>query len=195
MKLPTLDDWFAAEVLPHEAALMRYLGRVWPNRSELLDLRQEIYVRVFESAARERPAAPKAFLFTTARNLLTDRVRRNRIISIDSTLDFELLDVLVDELSPERELNALQELRRLAAAFDGLSDRCRAVIWLRRVEGLSQRDAAKRLGMHEGAVESQLSRGVRTLAQVVFGRTDGVETDDRQTKSIKDGSSDESDHG
>ena len=174
---------------------MRYLARVWPQRAELPDLRQEIYVRVFESARRERPASPRAFLFTTARNLLVDRVRHNRIISIDSTLDFDLLNVLIDEVSPERELNALQELRRLAAAFDGLSERCREVIWLRRVEGLSQRDAARQLGMQEGAVESQLSRGVRALAQVVFSRTEAVEADGGERNSSRGGSGDESGHG
>lgn len=169
--MKTLEEWFAAQVLPHEAALMRYLRRIWPNHTELLDLRQDIYVRVFESAAQVRPTAPKAFLFATARNLLTDRVRHNRIISIDSTQDFDLLNVLIDEISPEQRINAHQELRRLAKAFDQLSDRCRDVVWLRRVEGLSQREAAQRLGMQEGAVESQLSRGVRFLAQAAFGRS------------------------
>lgn len=171
MKTLPLEEWFAAEVLPHEASLMRYLTRVWPNRAELLDLRQDIYVRVFESAAQVRPAAPKAFLFATARNLLVDRVRHNRVISIDSTQDLDVLNVLIDEISPEQRVNAHQELRRLAKAFDQLSDRCRDVLWLRRVEGLSQREAAQRLGMQEGAVESQLSRGVRSLAQAAFGRS------------------------
>lgn len=99
MPATALDDWFTAEILPHEAALMRYLGRVWPRRAEHLDLRQDIYVRIYEAAATTRPANPRAFLFATARNLLTDRVRHNRIISIDSTQDFDTLHVLVDELS------------------------------------------------------------------------------------------------
>jgi RNA polymerase sigma factor (sigma-70 family) len=167
----SLDQWFASEVLPHEAALMRYLGRAWPDRSELPDLRQEVYVRVYESAARSRPAAPKSFLFAAARNLMVDRLRRSRVIAIDCTQDLEALNVLVDEISPERRLNARQELRRLAHAFDQLSDKCRAVIWLRRVEGLSQREAAQRLGLNEGAVESHLSRGVRFLARVTFERS------------------------
>ena len=155
---------------------MRYLTRIWPNRAELLDLRQDVYVRVFESAAQVRPALPKAFLFATARHLLTDRVRHNRIISIDSMQDFDVLNVLIDEVSPEQRVNAHQELRRLAKAFDQLTDRCRDVVWLRRVEGLSQRETAQRLGMQEGAVESQLSRGVQFLAQATFGRSNELGT-------------------
>jgi RNA polymerase sigma factor (sigma-70 family) len=170
-----LDRWFAAEILPHEGLLVRYLTKVWPNSADVLDLRQDIYVRVYESARSLRPTSPKAFLFATARNLMTDRMRRSRVVSIDSTQDFESLNVLVDEMSPERRLSARQELRSLARAFDSLSEKCRNVVWLRRVEGLSQRETARRLGLREGAVESQLARGVRVLAQAVFGLAEGAD--------------------
>ncbi len=172
--LTALDQWFAAEILPHEGVLVRYLTRVWPNSADVLDLRQDIYVRVYESARSTLPTSPKAFLFATARNLMTDRIRHSRVVFIDSTQDYESLNVLVDEISPERRLSARQELRNLARAFDSLSEKCRNVVWLRRVEGLSQRETARRLGLHEGAVESQLARGLRVLALAVFGSADGV---------------------
>src|SRR3546814_3782198 len=69
----SLDDWFAREILVHEGALESFLRRAWPNRDEIHDLRQEAYVRVYEAAARSRPTTPRAFLFTTARHLVTDR--------------------------------------------------------------------------------------------------------------------------
>jgi RNA polymerase sigma factor (sigma-70 family) len=178
-----LDQWFATEILPHEGVLVRYLIRVWPNRSEVLDLRQDIYVRVYESARTALPAIPKAFLFATARNLMTDRIRHSRVVLIDSREDFEGLNVLVDELSPERWLSARQELRNLAKAFDSLSEKCRSVIWLRRVEGLSQRQTAQRLGLREGAVESQLARGVRVLARAVFGAPGDIDPQDEKSAS------------
>jgi RNA polymerase sigma-70 factor (ECF subfamily) len=170
--ITALDQWFAAEILPHEGVLVRYLTRVWPNAGEVLDLRQDIYVRVYESARGTLPTSPKAFLFTTARNLMTDRVRHSRVVFIDSMQDCEGLNVLIDEISPERRVSARQELRKLATAFDSLSEKCRNVVWLRRVEGLSQRETAQRLGLDEGAVESQLGRGVRVLALAVFGSID-----------------------
>jgi RNA polymerase sigma factor (sigma-70 family) len=181
--LTALDQWFAAEILPHEGLLLRYLTRVWRNSAEVVDLRQDIYVRVYESARSVLPTTPKAFLFATARNLMTDRIRHSRVVFIDSTPDFDVLDVLIDEVSPERRLSARQELRMLARAFDSLSEKCRNVVWLRRVEGLSQRETAQRLGLHEGAVESQLARGVRVLALAVFGSADGVDARDDGGKS------------
>jgi RNA polymerase sigma factor (sigma-70 family) len=168
----SLEEWFASEILVHEAALMRYLRRVWPHPADIPDLRQDIYVRVYESAAKNRPSLPKAFLFATTRNLLTDRIRHSRIVSIELTQDLESLNVIVDEISPEQRLSARQQLRQLSDALDTLSDDCRAVIWLRRIEGLSQREAAERLGMQEGTLESHLSRGIRALANLVLGHDD-----------------------
>jgi RNA polymerase sigma factor (sigma-70 family) len=164
-----LDKWFMAEILPHEAALVRYLHRAWRNHAEIPDLRQEIYIRIYESAAKGRPHAPKSFLFATARNLLADKARRERVVSIDCIQDLDVLNTLIDDISPERRYAARQELRRTAAAFDSLSDKHRAVIWLCRVEGLSQKEAARRLRINEGTLESRLCRGLRALAEAAFG--------------------------
>ena len=46
----SLDDWFKREILPHEAALLRYLIRFWKSRHEVEDLCQESFVRVYEAA-------------------------------------------------------------------------------------------------------------------------------------------------
>ena len=165
----SLDSWFAREILPHEEALVRYLARSWSNRQEVHDLRQEIYVRVYEAAARARPLSPKSFMFTTARHLMADRIRRRRVVSIEATADLEALNVLVDEISPEQRASARQELTRLAQALDRLPPQCGRVVWMRKVEGLSQKQVAERLGISEGAVEKQITKGVRLLASQLFG--------------------------
>ena len=177
------DQWFTEQILSHEVSLTRYLNRVWPNMSEIPDLRQDIYVRVYESARDSRPDSPRAFLFVTARNLLIDHIRRSRVVSIESTADGAALEALVDDVSPERNVGARQELQSLALAFDSLSDKCRSVVWLRRIEGLSQRQTAERLGLREVAVESQLARGMRLLARAVFGSDDGGKDTDKASRA------------
>lgn len=164
-----LNDWFVREVLPHEAALMRYLSKKWPWREDMHDLRQEIYVRVFEAAARSRPARPKPFLFSTARHLLVDRARRGRVVSIESMGDVQSLDVLADELTPDRQMHAREELRLLARAYRRLPARCREVVWLRRVAELPQKEVARRLGIGERTVETHLMRGMKVLADTLYG--------------------------
>jgi len=186
----SLDDWFETEVLRHEASLTQYLRRAWPNPHDVADLRQEVYARVYESAASQLPEAPRAFLLATARNLIYDRIRRERIVSIELTQDFEYLSVLVEGISPEQRVSARQELGRLADAIDQLSANCRSVVWLRRVDGLSQREVAEKLGMQEGTVASHLARGLKVLTRVVLGGDT-----ERDTQADAKGGSRESGHG
>lgn len=171
---PALDAWFVHEILVHEAALTRYLLRNWPQRDEVHDLRQETYTRVYEAARRALPDAPKSFLFATARHLMTDRRRRARVVSIEPVGDFASLDVLVDEASPERWFGGRQLLGRLAEAFDGLPDRCREVVWLRRVEELSQKEVAVRMGISEKTVEKHIAKAARLLADRFHGSADAA---------------------
>lgn len=164
-----LDRWFVSEVLPQEGALTRYLSRAWSNAADVLDLRQEVYMRVYQSSMEQRPQSARAYVITVARNLLTDRIRRDRRVSMESVQELDDSIVPRDELTPERYLSAEEDLRKLSVALERLPQDCRSVIWLRRVEGLTQREAAQRLGMAEGTLESHLCRGVRALADAVFG--------------------------
>jgi RNA polymerase sigma factor (sigma-70 family) len=158
-----LQAWFKREILVHEEALTRFLARVWPRQAELADLRQEVYARIFDTARKARPTAPKAFLFATARHLMADRIRRERIVSIQALGENDFLNVLVDDISPERRVGSHQELERLARAFDQLPTQARKVVWLRRVKELSQKEVAARLGLDEKTVEKHLASGARLL--------------------------------
>ena len=164
-----LDRWFVREILVHEASLTRYLTRTWSAADDIPDIRQDAYLRVYEAAAKARPLSPKSFLFQTARHLMVDRLRRKRVVSIETVEDFEALNVPIDELSPERRMTSLQELRHLALAFEQLPPKCRGVVWMRKVEGLSQREVAQRLNIVEATVEKHVARGVQLLAKYIFG--------------------------
>jgi RNA polymerase sigma-70 factor (ECF subfamily) len=167
----SLDTWFEREILVHEAALVRYLRHMWRRRDDIHDLRQDIYIRVYEAAAKARPTSPKSFLFSTARHLMADHVRRRRVVSIDTMGDLEALNVLVDDLSPEERLHARQELRRFAKALDLLPPKCREVVWMRRVDELPQQEVATRLGISQKTVEKHVMKGMRLLADALFGST------------------------
>jgi RNA polymerase sigma factor (sigma-70 family) len=183
-----LDEWFIREILSHERALVRFLSRVWPDRSEVDDLCQETYIRVYESAAKNLPAAPRGFLFATARHLMSDRVRRGRIVSIELKGDLDFLNVLIDDLSPERRLGARQDLWRLAQAFQALPAKCRDVMWLVKVEELTQREIAERLNLTAKVVEKRVAQGIRLLEQAYFGdrHTNPLELDNIDIKGKPD---------
>lgn len=166
----SLAQWFAREILVHEEALVRFIARNWPYRDDIHDLRQDTYVRVYEAAARSRPASPRAFMYATARNLMADRVRRGRVVSIEVVGDMEALNVSMEEPEPDDKAGTWQELKQLADALDRLPDRCRAAVWLHKMEDLSYREVAGRLGISVKTVEKQISKGIKRLAQFYLQR-------------------------
>ena len=168
MTAKQLDDWFVDEVLPLEPVLMRYLRRNWRVESEVADLRQDVYVRVYEAAAVQRPQFVKAFVLATARHLLIDRARRAKVVPIEAFADVEALELARDELTPERHVAARMELSVLQEAYDSLPPRCREVVQLRRIKGLSQREVAQAMGIAEDTVENQLAKGIRVMAAALL---------------------------
>jgi len=164
-----INGWFVREVLPLEAALMQFLRRSWPNKSDIDDLAQEVYARVYEAAREKIPKPVKPFVFTIARNLLIDRVRHEQVVPIEAVADLETLGVAVDAPGPDRNVMAQDELRRLQAALEKLPPRCREVVVLGRIEGLSGKEISQRLGIGASTVSEHLATGMNTLADLLFG--------------------------
>src|SRR6185437_10845241 len=115
MTAPNVRAWFVREVLPLETVLMQYLRRNWSNTDEIADLRQDVYMRVFEAAKREIPQAAKSFVFTTARNLLIDRVRREQVVPIEAMTGREGLTIASGGREAERTGRGRDALRSLQA--------------------------------------------------------------------------------
>jgi RNA polymerase sigma factor (sigma-70 family) len=169
MGAPEAKAWFVREVLPLEAALMQFLRHNWRNESDIIDIRQDVYEQVYEAACREIPLSAKAFVFVTARNLLINRVRRERIVPIEAAGDLETLEVESDEPGSDRKVIAGDELRRLNAALDRLPKRCREAFVMRQVQELSRREIAMRMGIAEKTVKRHLNDAVRSLADILYG--------------------------
>ena len=170
----SIDDWFMQDVLPLEPMLTRFLQRNWRNEAEISDLRQEAYARVYEAASRGLPLQTKPFLFQTARNLMIDRLRKQNVVSLETMAEFDWLNVSDDKPSSEAYVAARQELRLLQAALDDLPPRCRQIVVLRKVEGLSQKEVARKMGVAVDTVENQVAKGMRLLAQAMSGRRGAV---------------------
>ena len=171
-----LDNWFVQEVLPLESMLMGYLRRNCRDIDDIVDLRQDVYVRVYEAAEAALPENPQAFVLAVARNLLIDRARHQKVAPIVALAPASPLPDPVDELSPERHAIARQDMACLERAFSELPPRCREVVQLRRIAGLSQRHVAAELGITEGTVEKQIAKGIRFLANALGAQACNVKS-------------------
>lgn len=164
-----LHRWFQEAVLPNEPMLVRFIRRNWPNPDDVVDIRQDVYEHALIGAHRAIPTAPRAYLLTIARNILLNRARRAKIVSFDLVADLEELDCLAEGYDAENRLMARDQLRRAEAGLDLLPPRCREVVRLRKLEGLSTRDVAARLGVGHHTVERQLTLGMRALVDFMLG--------------------------
>jgi RNA polymerase sigma factor (sigma-70 family) len=180
----SVEEWFREEILPYERALVHFLRRKWTSADDVEDIRHDIYVRVLQAAEQNRPASPRGFLMGVARHVLIDRARRDRIVAIDLLQDMDVLNVLIDEVTPERATAGREQLERLSKLFDQLPGRCREVVWMRRVENLSQKEIASRLGIAEATVEKHLVRGIERLACSLYGAAQKNEIPAREHRTL-----------
>jgi RNA polymerase sigma factor (sigma-70 family) len=156
--------WFAEEVQPHEPALRAYLLARFPSLSDHDDLVQEAYSRLLRAQAAGKVRYARALLFTTARNAALDLFRRRRVPLEMVTDDLELA-VLDEQLDAADLVGQQQELDILAEAVRALPDRCRQVIMLRYLDGLTYKEIALQLGISPETVKVHMAKGMRRCAE------------------------------
>ena len=157
------SSWLARHVLPHEPALRAWLFLRRIDGLETDDVVQETYAVLAALPAVEHIASPKAYAFQTANSVILRHLRRARIVRIDALGDMDSLTAALDEPSPERHAAGRQDLRRVSELIAALPAKCREAFVLRKVEGLSQRDIAQRMGISESTVEKHIGRALRIL--------------------------------
>lgn len=164
-----LNNWFMREVLPLEQALTSYLRRHRSSSDDVFELRQDIYEHALIGARREIPSNTRAYIYTLARNHLINRAKRARIVSFEAISDLDGAERDVDVLGTERVLTARDELRHAKAGIDKLPSRCREVVRLRKLNGLSTQEVAERLGVSSETVRQQLKYGMKALIDHMVG--------------------------
>lgn len=169
-QLADQDRWFKEWVQPHEAPLRSYLKSTFPAVRDVDDVIQESYLRMFKARASHPIQSARAFLYFVARRLALDTLRRNKTATHQAAVNFNP-DVVVEEgPSVSEAISKRQEVRLLAEAMHALPTRCREVMFLRKIEGLSQREIAARLTITEATVETQVRRGMAKCEQYLLER-------------------------
>jgi RNA polymerase sigma-70 factor (ECF subfamily) len=140
------------------------LRRMRAAPEEIDDVVQDCYCRFAMLDSVDHIKQPRAYFKVTARHLLGRRMQRARVIPFDAYND---MSMFIDEETPsqERRLTGRSDYALLLKLMSKLPERCRKAVELRKIEGLSQKQVAEKLGMSEKAVEKQVWLGVRALRE------------------------------
>ena len=143
-----------------KTALRRYLGRFFRRPQDVDDLLQETFVRAYAAEARGPILMPRAYLFRVAKHVSLNEIARRKNSDTHSVEDFDDPDVVGSGNQPgvEQEVDGRRQLALFANAVAALPSQCRKVLVLKKIEGLSQREIATRLGIAESTVEKHLAK-------------------------------------
>jgi len=153
-------EWFLNQIFRHRSDLQKYLQRFTSGAEDVDDLIQEAYMRVYSLTDYERVDSPKAYLFTTARNLAIERARRATTQATDSVAAFEPLGLSSMESTVEAQVDAQQRFESFCAAVDHLPPVCRRAFVLRKVYKLSHSEIAEVLGIAPSTIEKHVVKGL-----------------------------------
>ncbi|MEL1265644.1 RNA polymerase sigma factor [Pseudoxanthomonas putridarboris] len=176
--------WLSRAVLPHERGL-----RVWLQRRTSLsphdidDVVQETYAILASLGSVEHIRDPRSYMFQTAKSILLQQVRKAQVVSFERVSELEYLIVEDDGPTPEDINSDRQELNRLVKAISRFPARCREAFYLCKFEGLSQREAAFRLGISENTVKKHVAKGIHLLMDL-SKRIDNAEDASRYPERV-----------
>jgi RNA polymerase sigma factor (sigma-70 family) len=154
-------DAFAAFYRAHLQAVQGFVARRVSDPHLAADLTADVFIAAIESADRYRPerGVPEAWLMGVARNVVNAEFRRaskhravTRRICARELLDS---DALADI---EHRIDAERAAREVYQAVSRLPRHDRALVELVAVDGLAVNEAARRLGISEGAARVRWHR-------------------------------------
>lgn len=159
--------WIAREILPHEGSVRSWLSRRWRYVIDVDDVIQEAYCRIARLTSVDHIDNPVGYFHRTVHAVVIDTLRRSSKISFIPMTENEWFNVIDNEPLADRTMEADQELGRVNGLLAQLSDTCRRAIVLRRIEGLSQREAAEHLGVSESVIRNHLVRGLNKVLEAM----------------------------
>jgi RNA polymerase sigma factor (sigma-70 family) len=151
-----------ALVRQYREPLKRFFERRLRDRAEAEDLAQEVLLRLTRQHSLVRRTRP-AYIFLTARSVLLDKVRRNRVRERAGAHEND--DAGLEVPSAERVYLAQERVARVEQLLEALTPRVRQVFMMHRVEGLAYTEIAQALGITMSTVEKHMTAALRFLVQ------------------------------
>src|ERR1700744_6142150 len=163
-------------VVEYQFRLVRYFTYLLGRRDPVDDLVQETWLRVLERGrSYDGESRFEPWLFTVARNLALDYLRKRPAFSLDSNnsleADLESLTPVSQAPSPFEQAARTEDAQRLAHSLQMLEPIYREALLLRFQEDLSLQEMADVIGASVSTVSSRIYRGLAALRAQMEGGT------------------------
>lgn len=145
--------------------LSAYVRRRWPNEPFTADIVQEAFLRLLEYPQPEKIKEPRAFLLRTANNVAVDYYRRGKTRYLHTDYDTELDSLGDASTQPDRNCENNEELEVLSDWLEELPELQRYAFVLSRIEGISHKEIAKRLGISVSTSERYVQITLHMIAK------------------------------
>lgn len=158
-------DAFARLFAHFAPRLKAFLIRSGADAVAAEDFAQEAMLIVWRKAGLYDPerAGPSSWIFTIARNLRIDTLRRNKY----AVRDIDPSDMPDAPLQPDAAFDENDDARRVRAALAALPEEQRRVLLLSYFSDLAHGEISKRLDMPLGTVKSRLRLAVARLRETL----------------------------
>lgn len=157
---PEIAQWYDEKVRPHQAVLRAWLKARFPTLPDPDDILQDCYLRLLRARQTGQVVNSRAFLFTSVRNAALDLLRRGRVVAMEPLAHAEPSSVEEGGPGVVETVSCAQEIEILHEAIRALPDRCREVVTLQKIHGLTNREIAVRLGISINTVNAQMVIGL-----------------------------------
>ena len=157
---------FEVLYLRHKGPLFRFMLHQVREHGTAEELYQDIWQRVITARERYRPEAKfSTWLFQIAHNRLTDhwRAKSHRPAAPEDAM--ERAEREPDPQTPERQLSAFEERRRLQLALEELPADQRETVLLRLEQELTLEEIGRITGVGRETVKSRLRYAMDKLRQ------------------------------
>lgn len=148
----------------HADALFRYCYLRVSDRELAKDLLQSVCLRAWQFVQKGGTIDNmRAFLFTTAHNLVIDEYRKKKTVSLDALSEEGF------EVASEQKGNPGDRLdgERAIAFLRAIPKMYREAIYMQYVEGLSIKEIAEITGESENNISVRIHRGLQKLRSIM----------------------------
>lgn len=175
-----LDSVDAAEAAPttpplsirnvierYHGSLLNFLRQRLRVADDANDVAQEAYIKMMQYEGATDVRSPSSLLFRIAINVANDLGRYEQVRHVSDRCELDEMGIDSRVATPERMVEAGQDLELLYQTIEALPPKCRQVFLLSRVHGMTYPQIADECGISIKMVEKHIGRALSACVRQV----------------------------